>query len=106
MEKGPSEYARYWTSEFNEVNHFTWHGYDMGFYLITDYSSAAVDFAHSTSETLKSFTAKDGSKCQYDPETNEFMRISKSGKIITYFYPDRELDYFYEQFDRYGDYWN
>ena len=31
MEKGPSTYAEYWTSPYNEVKHFNDHGWQMGF---------------------------------------------------------------------------
>ena len=50
MEKGPSTYAEYWTSEYAEVNHFYAHGYDMGYTYITDYSQAAINFANSDDE--------------------------------------------------------
>ena len=31
MEKGPSTYAEYWTSEYAEVEHYKRHGKQMGF---------------------------------------------------------------------------
>ena len=43
---------------------------------------------------------------KYDTETNEFMIISRNGKIVTYYLPEDGIDYFYGQFDKYGDYWN
>ena len=98
MEKGPSIYAEYWTSEYNEVNHFYSHGYDMGYTWITDYSQAAVDFIQSNSDTMMSFNSEDGTTYLYDPETNEFAMLSSDGKIITYFYPDRGIDYFNDLF--------
>lgn len=106
MEKGPSTYAEYCTSEYSEVNHFYSHGYDMGYTYITEYSQAAIDFANSNDENDISFAAKNGSLYKYNKVTNEFLIISKDGKIVTYFEPDRGIEYFYEQFDKYGDYWN
>ncbi len=106
MEKGPSTYAEYWTSEYAEVNHFYAHGYDMGYTYITDYSQAAINFANSEDEEDISFTARNGSTYKYNEDTNEFLIVSKDGKIVTYFEPDRGIEYFYEQFDKYGDYWN
>lgn len=106
MEKGPSTYAEYWTSEYAEVNHFYAHGYDMGYTYITDYSQAAINFANAEDEGNISFTAENGSTYKYNEDTNEFLIVSKDGKIVTYFEPDRGIEYFYEQFDKYGDYWN
>lgn len=106
MEKGPSTYAEYWTNEYAEVNHFYAHGYDMGYTYITDYSQAAINFANSEDEENISFTAENGSTYKYNEDTNEFLIVSKDGKIVTYFEPDRDIEYFYEQFDKYGDYWN
>lgn len=106
MEKGPSIYAEYWTSERNEVYHFYEHGYDMGYGWITDYSEAAVEFVQSDSETMMSFSSEDGTTYLYDPDTNEFAMLSNDGKIITYFSPDRGLDYFNDLFAEYGDHWN
>lgn len=106
MEKGPSTYAEYWTNEYAEVNHFYAHWYDMGYTYITDYSQAAINFANSEDEENISFTAENGSTYKYNEDTNEFLIVSKDGKIVTYFEPDRGIEYFYEQFDKYGDYWN
>ncbi len=106
MEKGPSTYAEYWIYEYAEVNHFYFHGYDMGYTHITKYSQAAISFANSKDENNISFTAKNGSIYKYNNDTNEFLIISKNGKIVTYFEPDRGVEYFYEQFDKCGDYWN
>ena len=52
MEKGPSEYAENWTSPYQEVNHFYFHGYDMGFVLISDYSKAAKEFAERNDDEI------------------------------------------------------
>ena len=106
MEKGPSTYAEYWTSPYAEVNHFYYHAYDMGYTYITGYSQAAINFANSKDDNNISFTAKNGSVYKFNKETNEFIIISRNGKIVTYFEPDRGIDYFYEQFDKHGDYWN
>ncbi len=109
MEKGPSTYAEYWTSEYAEVNHFYAHGYDMGYTYITDYSQAAINFALKKGDNIISFTANEKkfhSTYKYDVETNEFIIISRDGKIVTYYLPEDGIDYFYSQFDKYGDYWN
>ena len=109
MEKGPSTYAEYWTSPYNEVNHFYFHANEFGYTLITEYSKAAIEFAKKESDNIITFVAnekKHGSTYKYDKDTNEFMIISRSGKIVTYFLPEDEIKYFYDQFDKWGDHWN
>ena len=109
MEKGPSTYAEYWISPYEEVNHFYYHADEFGYTLITQYSKAARDFALKEGDSVISFKANEKkfySTYKYDTETNEFMIISRSGKIVTYYLPDNGIDYFYGQFDKYGDYWN
>ena len=34
------------------------------------------------------------------------MIISRSGKIVTYFPPKNGIEYLYEQYEKWGDYWN
>lgn len=109
MEKGPSTYAEYWTSPYNEVNHFYFHADEFGFTLITEFSQAAKDFANREGENIISFTAneeKHWSIYKYDKDTNEFIIISRDGKIVTYFPPEDGIEYFYRQFDKWGDHWN
>ncbi len=109
MEKGPSEFAEYWTSEYEEVNHFYFHADEFGYQLITEYSKAAYNFANEKGSKILSFTAnakKYWSTYKYKMETNEFMIISRGGKIVTYFPPDKGIKYFYDQFNKWGDHWN
>ena len=47
MEKGPSTWGEYWTSEFSEEKHFEDHGSEMGFDTLEEYSKAAMKFAKS-----------------------------------------------------------
>lgn len=106
MEKGPSTFAEYWTSEYNEIVHFKKHGKQMGYdNNINGYSQAAKKFANINKQSIKTFKSIDGSIYKYDVETNEFMIISKNGKIVTYFPPSRGTEYFIEQFNKCGDYW-
>ena len=35
MEKGPSEYSKYWTSDYNELYHFYAHADEFGYVLMT-----------------------------------------------------------------------
>ncbi len=105
MEKGPSEYAKYWTSTFNELAHFIRHGKQMGYNRISDYSKAAHEFAKSNNPNKLSFIGRDLSRYMYNQETNEFMIVNGDGLIVTYFPPSRGIDYFYEQFEKYGFFW-
>lgn len=109
MEKGPSTFAEYWISPYEEVNHFYFHADEFGFTLITEYSQAAKDFANREGDNTISFTAneeKHGSIYKYDKDTNEFIIISRDGKIVTYFPPKDGIEYFYRQFDKWGEHWN
>jgi len=106
MEKGPSTSAEYWTSEYSEVKHFDKHGEEMGYRNdIQGYSQAAKNFANNNGRHIKSFKAQNGSTYKYNPKTNEFGIISKNGKIVTYFEPERGEEYFNDQFENFGDYW-
>ena len=92
MEKGPSTYAEYWTSSYNEVDHYK-HAKEFGFDKITYYSEAAMKFAKSEEAGLKEFKRSDGSTCKYNSETKEFIAISKEGKIIKlYFRKSKQRD--------------
>lgn len=106
MEKGPSEYAKYWTSPFNELAHFIRHGKQMGYNRISDYSKAAQEFAKSNNPNKLSFIGKDLSRYMYNQETNEFLIVNNEGQIVTYFPPRAGIEYFYGQFEKYGLYWD
>lgn len=110
MEKGPSAYAEYWTSPYAEVEHYKRHGKQMGFENdIQRYSTAAKQFANVKDENVLVFTANEQklySIYKYNQKTNEFMIISKDGKIVTYFPPKNGIEYFYEQYEKWGDHWN
>lgn len=108
MEKGPSEFAKYWTSIYEEVNHYYFHANDMGIFKIVEYSKKAVEFLNAESDSIISFKANEKkfhSTYKYNVATNEFMIISRFGKIVTYYEPDDGIDYFYSLFKLYGDYW-
>ena len=92
MEKGPSEYAEFWTSEFNEVSHIKRHSKHMKFKNPYDYSKAAKEFALNQDPNILSFKSMQGATYKYNPDTNEFIIISRYGKIVTYFPPDRGID--------------
>ncbi len=110
MEKGPSTYAEYWTSPYAEVEHYTRHGKQMGFENnIQRYSKAAKDFALKEGNSILSFTANENkfySTYKYDTKTNEFIIISRGGKIVTYFPPKNGIEYFYAQYEKWGNHWN
>ena len=109
MEKGPSTFGEYWTSEYEEVKHFNIHGKQMGYEKLFDYSKAAYEFANRKDENSISFIAneqKNYSLYKYDKEANEFIIISRTGKIVTYYPPRGGFEYFYRQFEKWGDHWN
>jgi len=86
MEKGPSTFAEYWTSEFNENYHYNEHGEEMGFENITEYSKAAKDFIKNTdTKNILRFRDPSGAIYKYNKKTGEFAIISRNGKIVTYY---------------------
>ena len=99
MEKGPSTFAEYWTSEYSEVIHFK-HAKEFGFDKIIEYSNAALKFAKSEDGNLKIFKRIDDSICKYNEQTKEFIAVSKEGKIITYF--KSSIRYFITEYNKNG----
>ena len=105
MEKGPSENAKYWTSPENEVEHFK-HAKEFGFEDYPyKYSKKAVEFLNDKDLNIREFTDKDGTIYRYRESTNEFMMVSRDGKIITYYPPRSDGKYFENLFLKYGYEW-
>lgn len=86
MEKGPSTYAEYWTSEYAEVDHFDRHGFLLGYDTITEYSLGARNFINSFSRNMRKFRIPNGSIYMFNKKTYEFAIVSRFGKIVTYYY--------------------
>lgn len=104
MEKGPSTYAEYWTSEYNEVKHFERHGWQMGFENdFLGYSQAARDLALSDDEEILSYERDDGCVCKFNRENRHFVVINKNGKIVT-FYKIKENN-FMKDYKKWEFYW-
>ena len=80
MEKGPSTYAEYQTSEYSEVEHYK-HAKEFGFDKITDYSETAMKFAKSEASDLKEFKRSDGSTCKYNSKLKNLQRFQKKAKL-------------------------
>ena len=89
MEKGPSTFAQYWTSEYNEMKHFLEHGWQMGFeYDVEGFSNAAKTLATSDDENTCSFKRKDECTCKFNKSTRHFIVLNREGKIITFYKAD------------------
>ena len=86
MEKGPSTYAEYWTSEYAEVDHFDRHGFLLGYNTISEYSIGARKFINSSSSNTRKFKAPNGAIYMFNRKTYEFTIVSRFGKIVTYYY--------------------
>lgn len=103
MEKGPSTYAEYWTSPYNEVEHYK-HAKEFGVGGY-EYSRKAVNFAKNKERGTRAFRSYDGSEYRYKPSTNEFMIISKYGKIVTFYKPTNPKNFIDNKFFECGEYW-
>ena len=84
MEKGPSEYAEYWTSEYNEIMHFK-HAKEFGYSTLPEYSQAALEFANEENKEYWQFIGRNGATYKYDTQSKRFIAISNKGRIITFF---------------------
>ena len=103
MEKGPSTYAEYWTSPYNEVKHFNEHGWQMGFEdNFIGYSEAAKNLALSNTEEVFEFVRKDGCICKFDTIRRHFIVINRSGKIVSFY--KANIKYFLSEFNKKGLY--
>ena len=107
MEKGPSTFAQYWTSEYSLFHHFDEHGAEMGYDEdeIIEYARDAIKFARSSERGIKAFRATNDSIYKYNPKTNEFIIITKDGKIVTYYYPSNGIHYFEDRYLEYCKNW-
>lgn len=83
-------------SEKQLEEHFDKHGGDMGFATAKDYERAASDVINNP-DSLHKIEKEDGDDIFYLEETNEFVVLSKSGHIRTYFYPDAGINYYNKQ---------
>ena len=84
--------------------HFSSHGKEMGFQNATEYRTAASKFltGPSDADTL-SFTTSNGTYFRYSQATNEFGIINSYGGISTYFKPNKGLEYWTEQVNKYAN---
>lgn len=76
--------------------HYEKHGRDMGFDSPEAYEEAANRVVFNE-DTLHKTEKEDGDDVYYLEETNEFVVVSVSGYIRTYFLPDDGLAYFNRQ---------
>lgn len=76
--------------------HYDKHGRDMGFDSPEAYEEAANKVIFNE-DTLHKTEKEDGDDVYYLEETNEFVVVSVSGYIRTYFLPDDGLAYFNRQ---------
>ena len=90
MEKGPSTFAQYWTSEYSLMRHFDEHGAEFGHTdddQIEEYLNAARKFINNVNLTnIIRFRAANGSIYKFNKKTLEFAIVSKTGRIVTYFH--------------------
>jgi len=83
-------------SEESRSEHYEKHGKEMGYASAEEYEAAASAVV-TNPNALHKLEAEDGDDVYYLEETNEFVIVSTTGYIRTYFLPDRGIDYFNEQ---------
>ena len=95
------EYINY-TFYSNELleSHFDKHGHELGdefgYDTAEDYEKGASDVINDPDALYKT-EKEDGDGVYYIPDTNEFVVLSTSGYIRTYFLPTDGIDYFERQ---------
>lgn len=99
-------------AQFDEKNlnrHFKKHKEDIGASSTEDYAQKAQELAKATGNDVMTITgSRTGAIFKFKPSTNEFIVISKTGKIETFFKPNPEkhglgnnLEYFLSQHEKY-----
>ncbi len=58
----------------------------MGYTYIKEYPQGARKFINSSSSNIRKFKAPNGSIYIFNRKTYEFAIVSRSGKIVTYYY--------------------
>ncbi len=88
-------------SEKHLIKHFAKHGSEMGLKSMGEYLQAAKSLFSKSGTNILKHTSKEGTSFVYDAAKNEFGVLSKSGKIETFFKPERGIEYFKEQVKKY-----
>lgn len=95
--EAPAEEIQYtfYSDELLE-SHFEKHGDEFDYATAEEYEQAASDVINSP-DALHKTEKEDGDDVYYIPETNEFVVLSTSGFIRTYFKPTDGMDYYERQ---------
>lgn len=81
------------SSQESLTEHYEKHGKEMGFESPEEYEAAAAAVVYDSRALHKN--EADGDDLYYIEETNEYVVVSsKSGKILSYYLPDRGKEYF------------
>ena len=103
MGKGISKiWGKEWTSPAGLERHFNDHGKKMGYTDSQKYLSGAKNFINGNKPGTQSFISSDGKTYMYNPSTNQFAIVSPSGRIITYYLPDKRMVYWLRELDKHG----
>lgn len=86
-----------------DAEHFLKHAVELNIKTKEEYIKRAIEFANDINKIhYLSFTDNLGKTYKYNELTNEFIIVSSSGKILTYFAPKKGIDYFNERKDKYA----
>lgn len=95
-ESSEYEYSLTFYSQELLEQHYKKHGIEMGFSSPEEYEKAANRVVENTASLHKT-EKEDGDDVYYLESTNEFVIVSTSGYIRTYFLPDAGISYFNKQ---------
>lgn len=92
------ELSYYFASQELLDSHFDKHAHEFnGQYATAEEYEAGANRVINSSDALYKTEKEDGDHIYYIEETNEFVVVSKSGSIRTYFKPTDGIDYFNRQ---------
>lgn len=92
------EQLYYFASDYLLDSHFEKHGHEFdGQYATAEEYEAGANRVINSPDALYKTEKEDGDHIYYIEETNEFVVVSTSGSIRTYFKPTDGIDYFNRQ---------
>lgn len=96
---------KYSSAEFSSKEkfdtHYQEHGKEFGDITQQEYLNSARSFFNSSNKDVETFMTDQGWIFKYNYATNEFGIISPWETISTYYLPEKGVDYWYEQLDKY-----
>jgi pyocin large subunit-like protein len=90
-------------SELTRDIHFEKHGKEYDAKNVDEYEMLAKEFRDSPiDKNTREFISQGGLKFKYNLKSNDFLIYKNDGEFVTFYKPDRGLDYWEDQVNKYG----